>query len=437
MSELRIILDKSVVFGLRNSEIDSLDRYFFLVVPPILTNEILADLAKEAEVPAIQTKIATHGYRISGNRGLPVEYHVILEHSLRGYEVPMDGRFLPAGETTVRSRDGSIGQVVATVVEDETIFRWQNGDFTDEERTWARKWRKQIERPINTGMYLGHIANAGLKYTAPGSDRELVETVDGLLAERSLQGRLLSLVFKHFDISPSAQREIIKRWFREGSPTLKDFAPYAFFCTRANFLWALCLTNPQLFQPDRNDRKDLEYCYYVPHCEIFSSNDSKHKRLVPFLLRPDQTFVAGDGLKGDLAQLSAKWDALTRDERVQIQSQRGNAPPEDESSVVFRLWKEHRNEIRKPIPLEFLKATVVDSRKPIEEQVPITVEEMLRKLMDQAEAAEPLSRAELIRSRESGEADPRMFIQRKTRVRKDRLLKLYPQLTEGQLKKSK
>lgn len=53
---LNIILDKSVVFGLNNAEADSLDRYFFQIVPPILTNEILADLAKEAETPTIKDR---------------------------------------------------------------------------------------------------------------------------------------------------------------------------------------------------------------------------------------------------------------------------------------------------------------------------------------------------------------------------------------------
>jgi hypothetical protein len=49
MRGLRIILDKSVVYGLNNSEADSLDRYFFQIVPHILANEILAELTKGAD----------------------------------------------------------------------------------------------------------------------------------------------------------------------------------------------------------------------------------------------------------------------------------------------------------------------------------------------------------------------------------------------------
>src|SRR5258705_6409439 len=93
--------------------------------------------------------------------------------------------------------------------------------------------------------------------------------------------------------------EVMKPWYKDGRKSLEEFAPYAFFCLRANFLWNLGLTNPQLFRPDKNDRKDLEYCYYLPNTEVFASKDKKHKRLVPALLRPDQSFVDGDRLKSD------------------------------------------------------------------------------------------------------------------------------------------
>lgn len=66
MRGLRIILDKSVVYGLNNSEVDTLDRYFFQIVPHILGNEILADLTKKA-VPRTPTRIAANTYRVSGN----------------------------------------------------------------------------------------------------------------------------------------------------------------------------------------------------------------------------------------------------------------------------------------------------------------------------------------------------------------------------------
>src|SRR5258708_3398610 len=129
MNQLRIILDKSVVFGLNNLEIDSLDRYFFQIVPSILTNEILADLSKEVEQPTIANQIARHSYRISGTRGLTPNYLPLLIDSLVGSEIPMDGRYLPAGEIAVQSELG-LGTKIETPFEDETINRWERKEFT-------------------------------------------------------------------------------------------------------------------------------------------------------------------------------------------------------------------------------------------------------------------------------------------------------------------
>jgi hypothetical protein len=435
MDHLRIILDKSVVRGLTDSEIDSLDRYFFLIVPPILTAEILADLAKESSEPKIANKIAHHSYRISGNRGLTIDYEFLLGNSLMGYENPMDGRYVPRGETIAETKDGSIASFIETDQEDATIARWEKKNFTDDEKAGALRWRRRIERPISQKLYLKKIAEAGLQFMPPNTDEELAATVDLLLNEKRLQGKLLYLLFVENGASQEQQTKIIKRWFKEGTPTIQDFAPYAFFCVRANFLWGLGLTNPRLFKSDRNDRKDLEYCYYLPHCEMFSSKDNNHKRLVPFLLREDQSFVDADELKTDLRRLSEEWEYLSREEQIKINQERGHAPPEDEASLVFRLWKKHRKEISKPAPKELLKATVVDSSLPEEEQVPMTVEEMFKKIIrEKVEGAKNLTPNDLDQLKTiHGANDPTTFARRTTKISKQRRLKMFPQLDESDL----
>jgi hypothetical protein len=119
MRGLRITLDKSAVYGLNNEEVDSLDRYFFQVVPSILVNEILADLTKESD-PRIPGRIAAHTYRVSGRHGLTLNYRTRLVDSLLGKEIPMDGRFLASRETVVRTAGGSLAPIV------ENPFRGRN-----------------------------------------------------------------------------------------------------------------------------------------------------------------------------------------------------------------------------------------------------------------------------------------------------------------------
>lgn len=435
--ELRIVLDKSVVYGLKNPEVDSLDRYFFLIVPPILTNEILADLSKEAEEPAITNKIAGHSYRISGNRGITVNYRDILINSMLGKEIPMEGKFFPAGVRLVRSDDGITGEKIETILEDETIARWERRQFSDEEKAWALQFRRQAERPLNPKLYLDNIAKAGLNYIPPKNVDELVQTVDSLLGERKLQHRLFPILAREHRIPFEAQDKATLRWSKEGRPMFKDFAPYAFFCLRASFIWSLGLTNSGLFQPDKNDRKDLEYCYYLPHCEMFASDDRKHKRLVPFLLRPDQSFIEGTKLKEDLKRLSIEWDELSKEERIKTNSERGHAPIEDDNSIVYQLWEKHRGEISKPVDPAILDAMVVDTRLPEDQRVAKPFREFLNDMMAQANAANELSGAEAGEFRQVSEEGKTLFAVRTTKVSKRRLAKMYPQLTEEDLKNMK
>ncbi|MDQ3802328.1 MAG: hypothetical protein M3416_00505 [Acidobacteriota bacterium] len=437
MPGLRIILDKSVIRGLNNSEADSLDRYFFQIVPPALINEILADLTKEDREPKIINMIAGQSYRISGNRGITEDYRRVLASSLMGYEIPMEGKFLAAGERTVRSETGSVGTVAETTLEDKTILRWERKQFTRKEKERASRFRGRSQRPLKPEMYLGKIKEAGLEFAIPNTDEELVEAVDSLLRERRFQARLFPLLSREHGIPPGSQALVIKRWFKEGRPMFKDFAPYAFFCLRANFLWALGLTNRKLFKPDKNDRKDLEYCYYLPHCEMFASRDDKHKRLVPFLLRPDQSFIDGDELKKDLRRLSEMWEAMGPEDRIRTSAERGGAPPEDENSLVFRLWGKHRGEVVKSLPLEILDMKIVDSRKPPGERVPITFRDFLLTKAKQIRASTEVPGGELERIREDAKgADPRTWAMMKTTMSRERILKMYPGLSEEDLDKA-
>ncbi|CAN5378830.1 hypothetical protein BH10ACI1_BH10ACI1_32270 [soil metagenome] len=435
---LRIILDKSVVFGLSKAEVDSLDRYFFQIVPPILSNEILADLSKEMNESSIVDKIAVHTYKISGNRGLTLKFQNILDNSLMGYEIPMEGKFLPTGEKMVRSDSGSIATIVETVLEDETISRWERKDFSEAEKSWAKKWRIKAERRIDPKIYTDQISKAGLNFKIPNDDSELSEIVESLLHHRKFQGKLLVLLAKEFNIPFEFQKQVVNRWVKERKPMIKDFAPYAFFCAHANLLWAIGLTNSELFKPNKkdrkNDRKDLEYCYYLPHCEIFTSKDKSHKMLIPYLLKPNQSFVDGEELKNDLRNLSEYWDKLSQEEKISYHQARGFAPPENENSVVFQLWKKHVGKISQPFPLEMLKMKLVDSKLPEEEQVAITFEEFLHSKMQEVNESKNMTSEEISNLRNiHWENNPATILQRTTKVSKERLLKLYPHLKETDL----
>ncbi len=437
MQGLRIILDKSVVHGLNNFEVDSLDRYFFVIVSNILADEILAELAKEVDDPRVKRRIAANSYRVSGNRGLTVDYRTLLANSLLGNEMPMDGRFIPAGERTVRTQKGSYAAVVETPLEDATIAQWERGEFSEAQRIWARKFRLRMEQPLNPKFYTDNIAKAGLEFSPPQTDDDLIATVDSLLANRKLLPRLFVILAREFGIPLPSQARTLKRWNQEGRKAFDEFAPYAFFCLRANFLWNLSLTNPRLFRPDKNDRKDLEYCYYLPHTEIFASKDNKHKRLIPTLLRADQSFADGDELKSDLGRIAEIWEGLTREEKIRLKRERGDAPPENGNSLVYQLWKKHDGDLPKPTPLEILDITLVDSSLPKDKQVQFTLREFLMAKKKELDDAQRVSDPELraLNVLHQGK-DPTTMGVFKTKMSRERILKLYPELKDEDLDES-
>lgn len=439
MRGIRITLDKTVVYGLNNEEVDSLDRYFFQVVPSILVNEILAELTKEPD-PKIPNKIAAFTYRVSGNHGLALNYRKRFATSLLGREIPMDGRFLASGETVVRTVSGSLATIVETPLEDAILARWERREFTDEERLWARRFRQRMERPLNTKLYLDNIARAGLSFNTPQSVEELISSVNDLLANKKLLPRLFVILARDFGIPYKSSDEITKRWYKEGRKPFEEFAPYAFFCLKANFLWHLSLTNPKLFKPDRNknknDRKDLEYCYYLPNTQIFATRDDKQQRLMEALRRQDQSIVNGDELKRDLRKISTDWDSLTTEEKIAVNAQRGDAPPENTDSVVYQLWKKHDGRINPSQLREMSEKKLIDASLPKEQQVQFTFAEFAEKKAKEIREGKKLSEKELEALNElyKGEHPSTMLMFNRS-INRERLRKWYPAFTEADVDK--
>lgn len=435
MMSLRITLDKSVVYGLNNEEVDSLDRYFFQIVPSILVHEILAELTKEQD-PKIPNRIAAYTYRVSGNHGLTLNYRTRLANSLLGSEIPMDGRFLASRETVVRTVSGSLATIVETPLEDAILARWESREFTDEERVLARRFRQQMERPLNTKLYLDNIEKAGLSFNTPQSVEELITSVNEMLSNRKLLPRLFVILAREFGIPYKSSDEITKRWYKGGRKSFEEFAPYAFFCLKASFLWHLSLTNPKLFKRDRNknknDRKDLEYCYYLPNTQIFSTRDEKQQQLMEALKRPDQTVVNGDELKRDLRKISEDWNRLTTEEKIALNAQRGDAPPENTDSVVYQLWKKHDGEVNPSQLREMANRKLIDISLPKDQQVPFTLAEFAQKKVKEIREGKKLYEKELeaLNQIYKGE-DPTTMRMFNSRINRDRLRKWHPELTDA------
>lgn len=428
MRGLRIILDKSAVFGLGNEEIDSLDRYFFQVVPQILVNEIIADLTKESD--RVTKRIAAHSYRVSGNQGLAFDHRKRLVASLQGREAPMDGRFMASREKVVRTASGSLAALIETPLEDELLARWERQEFTDAERVWAQRFRTIAERPLTIEPYLARIDSAGLSFSIPTSDEELADSVNCILSDIRMVTKLFEILEEDFQVPAAVLREAGKRWQAEGPSSFEEFAPFALFCLKASFMWHLALSNAQLFGPNKNDRKDLEYSYYLPGTQIFATRDAKQLRLMSILKAAHQSVVNADDLKRDLRRVSEDWNRMSISEKIEINARRGSAPPDADDSLVYQLWRKHDGELKPSMHAPISRPKWIDNSLPVDQRVPFTMDEFIKKKYQEVREGVPLSPDEVdALDLFGGGRDPISILVFNSRISRERAVKWYPNLT--------
>ncbi len=84
---------------------------------------------------------------------------------------------------------------------------------------------------------------------------------------------------------------------------------------------------------------DMQYLYYLPFCQIFSSDDKDLIQLVPLFLRSDQVFVSKADLQQDLKRLSAYFTDLSEDKGKIFHDEYGFYPPDFQDSFTADMWK--------------------------------------------------------------------------------------------------
>lgn len=335
----QIILDKSVFQELGIPEFTPFDRHFKFVITPILLSEILGDVASDVRDPA--GKVANFAGRFGLSSVVCHHHEDLVLSSLLGNSPPMNGRAVPVNMLPVETEDGAFGYQVVHSAEEDSLQRWEGKVFLPEEIAWAERWRKRV-RVISTNLYVKTLARAGVTVQKPKDLDHLRSMVEEILGNPAAQGKLLYLVFREFNLPQDRQATIIKKWFATKRPLLEAFAPYAAFCIKANMLLAIGGLNVDVLgKKHEHDLRDLEYCYYLPFCEVFATSDRKHRKLVQLLLRKDQMLVGGE-LKLDLQRLAAEWNRMTAQEKTAHHLNHWFRPKPQQESIVCQIWERFR-----------------------------------------------------------------------------------------------
>ncbi|MGH8178492.1 MAG: hypothetical protein ACREV5_19725 [Steroidobacter sp.] len=332
-----LIFDKSALQDLPDDEAFLLDALFLSNVVPVFYMEVLADLEKDHRrgvlaadmVSALAEKTPRYNASASAFHG------ALAIADLQGRPIEMKtGQVVLDRGSLRRASDGSVGFFADEVPEADALWRWQNHEFDEVEKHYAKAWRASLSAVDNSAM-----AEWAKRMLPPGQTISTLSDarafVDGFI-ERS-DSHTLEFVLQHLNIAQEHKAAIHTRHVSMGRPPLAVFAPYAAYLFKVNLLYALGMASQWISSKPQNNIIDVSYLYYLPFCFVFVSGDKLHARLVPHLKRPDQEFVWAPHLRSALRELNAYYRA--RGTRVDdLRAANSLVPPFDLDNVVTRLW---------------------------------------------------------------------------------------------------
>ena len=333
-----ILFDKSILQGLSVDEAVWFDHFFIPNIAPIFFVETLADLEKaiksgrtpEQEVGLIATKTP----QLSGR---PNVFHIQLYIAdLLGGDIPMDGRIVISGGKPVRT-SGRSGLVFDESPEEKAFLRWQEGQFLEVERKFAKNWRNMLKAMDIESILkrLNSIKKGSIKCQSLEDAKTIANNVVNVWSRPLEQ---MELAIGLLMISKQAAKRIFEHWNAIGRPPLKTFAPYASYVLTVLIFFYIASAMNLISSKRSSNRIDLAYLFYLPFCMVFTSSDHFHRRCAPLFLWNNQVFVWGLDLKADLKKINSHYEKLPESEKEKGVFSIAPEPPTVGGFLVSQLW---------------------------------------------------------------------------------------------------
>ena len=332
---LAITLDKSTFQSLAHNEIVQLYRYYTINVTPLLVSEILGDLSKDEKEAGKVPKEVVVGLAnkiFPSNTYVNANYKKLLEISLLGREGNFSNRpFLEAAKSI--NTGAKRGLVFEETKQEKAISRWREGKMNSLDEIISLFWRKQTTSEtviIDFKEKLKLFSHLRLEKKTGDNDKNLMALKDLLFSELSKeksQKDYLNFVIDFYGIDPALVSQIFYRWESEDFKSLYEFSPYAFFWLSVVSMYYAGINN-NFFSERRTNLLDLEYLYYTPCCQVFSTNDRFLISLFKLLIPKDVFFISSNSLKSDLKRFHQ-----FQEESGQVADQ----PPVKETET-YKIW---------------------------------------------------------------------------------------------------
>lgn len=335
-----LVFDKSFLQSLNPDEALWLDQFFAVNITPLFFIETLADLEKEVrEGRTPEQVVGSLAYKTPDlHSNVNTHHSTLLNGELTGrafVETTSYLPILPGGRHT--KVEGQSGVVFEPAPEERALRRWQNGSFLELEREQAAQWRRSLEllAPERQREFFANWFEGGQPSSLTDVKRAADSFIDG-----PFRGRALAFGLQLVGLPSAAVSFVIRRWHSAGNPPIRAFAPYFRHVYGVELFFYLGLASRHISERPTN-HVDMAYLYYLPFCMVFTSTDRIHRDTVPLFLSDRQTFVWGDDLKRDLAELDRHFDGLPAEVKARGLFDFATYPPLTPRSLVSDLWDRH------------------------------------------------------------------------------------------------
>jgi hypothetical protein len=339
------------------------DNFFRANIVPIFYVETLADLDKKPRRGRVAKDFVRDvAFKTPERNSVPNIHHssLVLE-SLFGHKIDLnDFRPKIAGGIPTES-NGEKGYRFKVSPEAESFSRWQNEEFYELEKEFAKAWRASIQsmsfefsEPFTKGLGIDIDACKNLQ-DAYDATKKII-----LLGN---QPKLFASFVIALGIQEEFHHKIIERYNHCGWPSIADFSPYAAFVLQIDIFFYISVARGFISGDRPSNKVDISYLYYLPFCNIFISGDKLHRKTANFFMTKKQKFIWAPDLKTDLNKLNLYYECFSQEEKDLGLYSFAIYPPQKNEYLTTSLWDDFLPNWRKTMSKKKkLDSTISDSK---------------------------------------------------------------------------
>jgi hypothetical protein len=332
------LFDKSFLQSLNVDESVWFDQFFIANISPLFYIETLADLDKEMTrgrtAEQVVGDIASKTPELSGAPNVHHQY--LLLGNLMGQPVSMSNRPLVAGGRPVES-GGKKGVNIDISPEAKAFSRWQNGEYQQLEREFAKLWRANLKSLTFESSAI-YAEKLGIDISQCKNYNDAFRVATDIVTKSGKPYDLIEFIVTSLAIPRKYHQQLVRNYQTANFPPLSQFAPYAAHVIKVEIFFHICVSRGFISADRPSNKIDIAYLHYLPFCNVFISGDKLHRSTAPLFLTGNQKFVWAPDLKADLSKINDHFMELPDEVKDKGIMSFASKPPAEGNYLTAELW---------------------------------------------------------------------------------------------------